>query len=343
MARQWSSFLRFVASVTLATLVLSITASAGSFALGVSRPVSQSVTPECNAVGHRSTADCVRHMHLGATPGHAKASPGQAFKLKVWLHPSLADSQVQVAVQVRSLKSGGKDGPWRSTQVYSGLGSAFGDALGWRTVSAQAPKQKGQYEVETRVSWTSPGAVLQGYSPDSPVASPSNSAVSAPTFLGDGMNCTNSADDENIIEYFNEIQFSDEIEVIVTDTGTAFNVVISCPPLISPTIPSPDFELSMTTADDATSTTCRNQVPIVIPKDQLAAKTIDYCSDGLLCDFDIVLSNRTTLTIYSQTVYQMTMTAGNQTLIPNLEPATLPICNNTLQPCWLNGTCTGST
>src|ERR1700722_2733305 len=122
MARRWRLFLRFGATVTLATLTLSVTASAGSFALGLSRPVSQSVTPACNAVGHRSTSDCVRHMHLGATPGHAKASPGKAFKLKVWLHPSLADSHVQVAVQVRSLESGGKDGPWGSTQVYSGLG-----------------------------------------------------------------------------------------------------------------------------------------------------------------------------------------------------------------------------
>ncbi len=84
-------------------------------------------------------------------------------------------------------------------------------------------------------------------------------------------------------------------------------------------------------------------MPIVIPKDQLAAQTIDYCSDGLLCDFDIVLSNRTTLTIYSQTNFQMPMTSGDQIILPDLEPATLPICNNTLQPCLLNGSCTAPT
>ncbi len=246
MARRSGTLVRLVASVALATLVLSVTASASSFALGMSHPISQSVTPACNAVGHGSTSDCVRHMHLGATPGHAKVSPGKVFKLKVWLHPSLTDRHVQVAVQVRSLESGGKDGPWRSTQVYSGLGSNFGDALGWRAVSVRAPKQKGQYEVETRVSWASPGPVLQGYSPDSPVASPSNEAVSAPTYLGDGMNCTNSSDDENIIEYFNEIEFNELIEVIVTDTGTAFSIVLSCPPQETSTFPPRRFR----TGDD---------------------------------------------------------------------------------------------
>ena len=229
-------------------------------------------------------------------------------------------------MQVRSLGSGGKDGSWMSTQVYSGLGSSFGDALGWRTVRLHAPKQKGRYEVETRGLVGKPRSCPAGLLAQLGRRVTVGISRSAPTYLGDGMSCTISADDENIVEYFNEIQFSDDISVIVTDTGTTFNIVISCPPAISPNIPSPNFDLSMYSSDNAADTTCGNQVPIVIPKAQLAAQNIAYCPDGQTCDFLVILSNRSTETVYSETLLPVMLRPGNQTIIPNLEPATLPFC-----------------
>ena len=141
MAKAVHRWLRCAAFVGVATLLLSL-ASTGASALDTSGGSSRPVTPSCNLAGRGSSSDCVRHMHLGASPHHTLVGPGKAFKLGVWLHPSLAGTHLQVAVQVRSLHVGHKAGRWVSTTVYSGLGAHFGDALGWRTVTVHAPKQK---------------------------------------------------------------------------------------------------------------------------------------------------------------------------------------------------------
>ncbi len=164
-----------------------------------------------------------------------------------------------------------------------------------------------------------------------------NSSSTGPTEVA------NSPEDEDIIEYFNEIEFSDEITINVADLGTYFALTISCPPPESPSIPGPDFDLTMYNSDDSASTTCNNQIPLIFYKTQLVAKQYGSCPDGSICSFLIVLSNASTDTIYCQTIFQLIMTSGNQTIIPDLEPATLPIVNNNLHQCLLTDTCTLST
>ncbi len=135
-----------------------------------------------------------------------------------------------------------------------------------------------------------------------------------------------TVDDESIVEYFNEILFNEEIYVDVQDLGTQYQLVLSCPEPPSPTIPSPNFLLTMYTADSppSSSTTC-NGAPILLQKAVLPQS--GFCtSSGSNCNFNIVLSNRSTGTIYSQTLVAITLTPGiNTTIIPNLEPATLPL------------------
>jgi hypothetical protein len=305
-----------------ATLVLSAAAPSASFATSMK----ETVTPGCSSVGHGSMSDCVRAIQLGRTPDHAQVSPGKSFNLKLWLNPSLAQTNVTVEIQVRSLASGSRDGPWQTRSVYTGEGSHFGNPLDWRTVSIRAPKQEGVYEAQTRLSWGSTtDSALDAYTPN---ASSADTAVSRPTYILVQEVCTNSQDDLTNIEYFNEILFSEEITLQVTDLGTSFSIVITCPEPLSPTLPPPDFDLSLITSDNDASTTCSSeQQPIIINKAQLVANQVAYC-EGDVCNFIAIFSNSSTLTVYSQTILQVVLTSGNQNIIPNLEPATLPICED---------------
>lgn len=157
------------------------------------------------------------------------------------------------------------------------------------------------------------------------------------------LNCTNSPDDEMIIEYFNQMEFNEEYEIILMDNGTAWNLALSCPEPISSTLPPSTLNLVITSLDPtspgpATGSSCQSGI-IAIDKTKLKNKLYNSCSTGNTCRFDIILSNKQTKTIYCSTVYAIEMTNGNQTILPNLEPATLPICNNTINSCLISNTC----
>lgn len=144
-------------------------------------------------------------------------------------------------------------------------------------------------------------------------------------FIDDSSTGSNSQDDESIIEYFNEMLFSDEFTIETTDVGNAFDLLLTCPPPLSPTIPSPDFDLTMWTANQDQSTTCSGDQQIVILKSDLSDNQNPNCHDSV-CNFVVTLTNRTTMAVYCSTVIQVTMTSGDDSsIIPDLEPATLPI------------------
>ncbi|MGI9186171.1 MAG: hypothetical protein ACR2J9_01395, partial [Gaiellales bacterium] len=64
---------------------------------------------------------------------------------------------------------------------------------------------------------------------------------------------------------------------------------------------------------------------------------------GRVCTFDILLFNKTTQAVYSDTIVMITFTNGNDTYIPNLQPATMPLCPSNFNPCMLTGQCSLST
>lgn len=154
--------------------------------------------------------------------------------------------------------------------------------------------------------------------------------------------CPNSPDDETIIEYFNEIEFSEDIYVIIIDNGIEFTLMLDCPPQQSPYFPPTDFHLEMFTSNNSQSASC-NTGSIVINKTQLHSNSLSYCSNGEVCSFLVILTNLSTQAIYSQTEILITMTNGNDTYIPNLNPATIPICGNRINECLIEGTCTFDT
>lgn len=158
------------------------------------------------------------------------------------------------------------------------------------------------------------------------------------------LNCTNSSDDEVLIEYFNLLEFNDEIEIIVNDTGTQFQVSLVCPQSPSPTIPGQNFYLQLFNSDKSAFTSCDSgSQPLLFDKVKLQNKQYLSCANGKVCQFLIIYSNRATQTIYCQTIFQISMINGDQTLLPELEPATIPICSNTINKCLLDDTCSIST
>ena len=60
------------------------------------------------------------------------------------------------------------------------------------------------------------------------------------------------------------------------------------------------------------------------------------------CRVTLFAWNTETQVIYSETQLMLVLN-GNQTVIPNLLPATAPFCNNTLNDCLLEGACSLST
>ena len=65
-----------------------------------------------------------------------------------------------------------------------------------------------------------------------------------------------TADDQNIIEYFNQIVFMQDIYIVAVDQGAQYSLELRCPPRETPTLPSPNFLLTMYTADSSSSMTC---------------------------------------------------------------------------------------
>lgn len=125
-----------------------------------------------------------------------------------------------------------------------------------------------------------------------------------------------------------------DLEPQVTARGT-IAVRLSCPPEESPEIPGPDFELTLTLADGSQSSTSSDDVNIVLNKTDITDSA--DCRSST-CEFTVVLSNKTTGQVYSLTETSLTLD-GNQTTVPNLNPATIPICRASYTPCLLTGTC----
>ncbi len=149
--------------------------------------------------------------------------------------------------------------------------------------------------------------------------------------------CPNSPDDETIIEYFNQIQFSEDIYINIIDTGTQFNLALVCPAQESPDFPPPNLLLTLYTSDNSTSITC-NTGQIQLRKSQM--HQLVFCqNNGRVCSFLNILANKQTQAVYCTTELMITFVNGNNTYIPNLNPATLPVCPQNFNPCVLTGQC----
>ncbi len=149
--------------------------------------------------------------------------------------------------------------------------------------------------------------------------------------------CDVSPADETNIEYFNEIEFSQDIYLQIQDTGAAFQVSLSCPLRVNPDFPPPTLGIQLFASNGSAMTTCNNGT-INLAKDQMPE--LDFCRDaGTACSFQVVAQNTDNQAIYSFTEIMVPFSSGTDTYIPDLNPARVPICADNVEPCVLTGTC----
>lgn len=311
----------------------------------IAAPV-QAATRGCDLTGDANRADdCITHSHVGATAdGNMRA--GDTISLREHVAEALRGRPLVVEVQVRRVARDGRKGTWvglRRTR-WTAAGTA---AHATRTVDVCRAKLAGRYEFRTATRV--PRAALTG--PASRQAA-GQIATSAPTMVnlpnrGVPGGCPNSPDDEVIIEYFNEVEFDQDLYVVMQDQGTSFALTLSCPPQQSPNLPPANFGLVMALEGAPTGMPC-NGGPIVLDKATLDSGSYAGCvsQPGVpRCTFDFLAYDEQTQVVYSDTIVEIAMTPGtpNTTYIPNLNPATLPICPANLNPCILTGQCSLST
>lgn len=150
-------------------------------------------------------------------------------------------------------------------------------------------------------------------------------------------NCDNTNEDENIIEYFNLINYMGDLSIKVTSTSNdSYNVSLFCPDKLSNDMPPANFNLVLATAVGSLSTACYSDTPITI------SKVSADCGSNAQCSFIVTLSNKETQKVYSQTEIKLLLKANIET-VPALNPASLPICLSSVVPCLKEDTCSLNT
>ncbi|MCB0359955.1 MAG: hypothetical protein KDD44_09970, partial [Bdellovibrionales bacterium] len=150
---------------------------------------------------------------------------------------------------------------------------------------------------------------------------------------GYAQNCYNSNTDENIIEYFNLINYMGDFMLkVVSKAADSYDVSIICPQKQSSDMPPHEFSLSVTSITTNLKTECYSDTPLTI------SKTNRDCDNNGECNFIIVASNSSTSKIYSQTKIKLVL-KNDELTNPELNPASLPICLGSVTPCLKDGEC----
>gem|GEM_PF-2549101 len=357
----------FVTSALILFTVLGgiLTGLPGATNAGATSPSIVRQSPSyCDGSGDNQPGDdCVR-LHLLTHSAHPTLRGGSPYLMNVTTHPGLRTKPMVAEVQYRPILANGHVGSWWGhKRVLLNTGNATSDV---HTITACAPTTPGKYQVRTAVwventnvkpgnaatsstkqggvslsAFTSGASLTSTATQNSPVV-PGDVVTSAPSSLsttGGATHCTNSAEDEELIEYFNQVEFNEEIYIAETATATAYQLQLMCPDAVSSTIPGPAFSLTMEATDGSAITSCAaGAAPITISKQSLSQQA--FCTSTGNCEFMVTFLNSETQAIYSETVVEMNIPGGVGTdYIPTLEAATLPICNDTLNPCILEDTC----
>lgn len=144
-------------------------------------------------------------------------------------------------------------------------------------------------------------------------------------------NCYNTNEDENIIEYFNLINYMGDVMIKVTSkTNDTYNVSLLCPDKQSTDMPPANFNLVIATGIGSLHTACYSDTPLSI------SKTNADCGPNGECNFIMTLSNKETQKVYSQTELKLLLKDNLETN-PELNPASLPICLSSVVPCLADG------
>lgn len=333
---EWSPTIHAMRNRLVLTLLLALIVAA------VAAPA-QAATKRCDLTGDtRRANDCITHSHVGAT-ADGTMRPGDTITIRQRIADSLRGRPLVVEVQMRRVARDGKKGSWvdlRRTRWSAAATAAHAS----RTVDVCRAGVAGRYEFRTVTNV--PRSASSDRSPRQAVVVPTATSAATTVLLPNralASGCPNSPDDEEIIEYFNEVNFNEDLYVIVIDQGTSFSLTLSCPPQQSVYFPPQNFGMIMALEGAPGGVGC-NGGAIVLDKLTMGSGGYDACQDnGRVCTFGVLAYNEATQAVYSDTIVMITFENGNNTYIPNLNPATIPLCPSNFNPCMLTGQCSLST
>lgn len=141
----------------------------------------------------------------------------------------------------------------------------------------------------------------------------------ASLFVDDGpVGCTDDPD-EDIIEYFNLINYMQDFALeMASKAADSYELSLLCPRPEGMTTPPPEFELVLTAPGGGPATSCAGGDPLTV------SRTSDNCDSDGLCDFVVILTNRATERTLSTTEIQLALKADEK-LVLDLNDATAPI------------------
>ena len=302
----------------------------------------------CDPTGDRSAGDdCVTHVHIGAAADGRVAS-GEEIAIRQHLDRALRGSALVTEVQARRIHRGGEKGPWITVRRLR-WPAAMTAKGGTRDVAVCVAALAGRYQFRTATRV--PRAVAgdrAGRTFADVLATSAPTGVTMPNG-GSSTNCASDEDAENV-ELFNQWEYLGLLEIetaaVVPGTGGAdpgTTIALSCPERPSPEIGA-TLGIGVFLAGQATGAGC-NGAGLVLDRATLLAGGYPECTlrnQVPLCRVTVLAWSTVTQVIYSETQLMLPID-GDQTLIPNLLPATIPFCNATLNSCLLSGTCALST
>lgn len=300
----------------------------------------------CDPTGDRRAADdCVTHVHVG-TAADGRAAAGEEIAIRQHLDGALRGAALTTEVQARRVHRGGEKGPWvvvRRLRWPAAMTAKGGTRDTRVCVAALAGRY--QFRTATRV----PRAALGGRAGRAlaiVLATSAPTGVTVPNGGGPGA-CAVSPDDEANVELFNVWNFMDEFEIEIAGAApgatTPMTIALECPERETPEMGA-TLGIGLFFAGQETGVGC-NGAGLVLDRTTLMAGGYPECivRNGVpSCRVTLFVWNTETQVIYSETQIMLVLN-GNQTMIPDLLPATIQLCNNTLNDCLLEGSCSLST
>jgi len=318
--------------ISLAALIVLLGSGTVSTATSVDAPRGSIDSRSCDRSGDGHGRDCVSHR-MAKRSADRRVRPGGVISVATTFDRSLRGRNVHVDVQARARHSDSTFSNWITIRRVLWTSDQTAKRA-TRTIDVCTAALAGHYQFRTQVSFS---GRARSTATATATSAPTGLTVAPPT---GNSGCTPSPDDETIVEYFNEVNFNDGFSIDVVEQGASFALTLSCPQPESAIFPPASFAFGLWSADQQVATMCGQDVPIVIPQSALESGGPSFCS-GYLCDFVAIVYNSATGSIYGTTNIQLNLqqSAAAGVVIPNLEPATVPICDGTLNPCILEGTC----
>lgn len=339
-------------------IVIAAVLIAGFTAVVTTTPVGSTLTPQHNSSIHGcdntsdadADDDCIG-TSVDAFSAGESVEAGKQFSTMVTIAPNLQGRDLIIITQYRTVNADGSTGKWwthKSTHWHAEENSRSTT----KEIIACAPPREGGHHMRTVLLSSSATRKADVKTEATPQAAPAVPAtlyrVSTASFKqSTAVTCENSADDETNIEIFNMQNFNELYTLQLARTSTDYTVTMQCPPSIGPA--GQNLLVIAATQDGSQRSVCDpdGAQPASITLSAAAIAQTPGCSTTLMCELNIFAENRITGTIYSTTVIEVSFSkigsGAAEEYIPELNPATLPICDNTLNPCLVEGTCTLST